>query len=278
MFKGYIILCIFISSYFSTSTTYATSNFTSKDEFLEKEFPNGHDFTKIAENAEYRYGHVLVRFFLKNDSKKLNISDKKKFIKSLGGATLRQNYLKPYGLALVKLPPNQTVEDALQLYNSRDDILYAEPDYKIKLLSAFPNDTYFNSQWSLYNSGRATYVRALEYDVSGTSGACIDALEAWRIMDASDFVVAVIDSGVDYNHPDLSDNMWRNPIEEPNDANNDGYPGIGGYDDDGDDLIDEDSQGNSRYLEDEETPNPSWTNDIPNDDDENRHNNENLII
>jgi len=56
---------------------------------------------------------------------------------------------------------------------------------------------------------------------------------------------------------------------DPNDANGDGYPGIAGIDDDGDGLIDEDSQGNSRYLEDGITPNPAYTNDIPGDDDEN---------
>ena len=153
----------------------------------------------------------------------------------------------------------------MQIYNSREDILYAEPDYEITLDSIDPNDTYFNDLWGMHNTGQT----------GGTSGADIDAPEAWEIIyDANDIVVAVIDSGVDYNHPDLVDNMWINYLEEPNDANDDGYPGIGGVDDDGDGLIDEDSQDRSRFLADGETEDPNWTNDLFEDDDENGYAND----
>ena len=62
----------------------------------------------------------------------------------------------------------------------------------------FPNDEYFPNQWHLYNTGQS----------GGTPGADIRAPEAWEITTGDpNIVVAVIDNGVDSNHPDLADNL-----------------------------------------------------------------------
>lgn len=99
------------------------------------------------------------------------------------------------------------------------DVEYAEPDYLL-YAAVRPNDTYFNNLWGLENTGQ----------FSGTPDADIDATEAWDTFtgDAS-LVVGVIDSGIDYTHPDLAANMWVNPVEIPNN----------GRDDDGNGYIDD---------------------------------------
>ena len=91
------------------------------------------------------------------------------------------------------------VKDVLESFNKDNGILYAHPNYKGKVLSNFPNDTDFVDLWAMHNTGQT----------GGTSDADIDAPEAWDIKtDANQIIVSVIDSGIDYNHPDLTDNMW----------------------------------------------------------------------
>ncbi|MGI9108078.1 MAG: S8 family serine peptidase [Pyrinomonadaceae bacterium] len=65
-----------------------------------------------------------------------------------------------------------------------------------------PNDPLFHEQWSLLNTGQR----------EGVGGADICATRAWAKTKGSDkLVVAVIDTGVDYNHQDLHNNMWTRP-------------------------------------------------------------------
>jgi hypothetical protein len=81
---------------------------------------------------------------------------------------------------------------------------YVEPDNLRYARDSFPDDPSFDGQWSLHNTGQG----------GGTVDADIDAPEAWDMTTGSPLVVvAVIDSGIDYNHEDLRTNMWENPGE-----------------------------------------------------------------
>ena len=77
-----------------------------------------------------------------------------------------------------------------------------------------PFDPQFSSQWHLHNTGQT----------GGTPGADIDALTGWVFQKGShDVKVAVIDTGIDYNHEDLAANIWVNPGEiEGNGMDDDG--------------------------------------------------------
>jgi thermitase len=73
-------------------------------------------------------------------------------------------------------------------------------------INATPNDPDFDQQWALNNTGQD----------GGKSGADISSLEAWKKTRGSeDVVVAVLDSGVDYEHIDLRTNIWARPDSVP---------------------------------------------------------------
>jgi subtilisin family serine protease len=129
-----------------------------------------------------------------------------------GVATVRT--FKRIGVQQVKLPKDMTVEAALEMFHNDPDVEYAEPNYLRYATATTPNDTFYSNLWGLDNAGDTD----------------IDAPEAWDITTGnSNVVVAVLDSGVDYNHPDLSNNMWRNVGEI---AGN-------GLDDDGNGKVDD---------------------------------------
>ena len=96
-------------------------------------------------------------------------------------------------------------------------IAHVQPNYHYRLsdgeipeLSPLPNDPYLTEQWGLINSGQSVN------GVSGIEGIDINADAAWDTTRGSnDVVVAVIDSGVWLNHPDLSDSIWTNDDEIP---------------------------------------------------------------
>ncbi len=106
---------------------------------------------------------------------------------------------------------------------------YVQPDYEYHLL-AMPNDTYVSTeQWSLKNTGQTFHDSRLD-SISGTSGADIDWEPAYTAgLPTNKIIVAVVDTGVDYTHDDMKNQMWINPGEI---ADN-------GIDDDGNGYIDD---------------------------------------
>ena len=105
------------------------------------------------------------------------------------------------GIYTLKLNGDVDVQAALRLLSRDSRVLYAEPNYKV-YSNSIPNDTFFNQLWGLNNLGQT----------GGTLDADIDAPDAWNITTGNrSVVVGVIDTGIDYNHPDLAPNMWINP-------------------------------------------------------------------
>ena len=119
---------------------------------------------------------------------------------------------------LVQTP--MKVGKAIEVLYRSGAVQYAEPDYKVQAIATTPNDPKFVDLWGLNNTGQNF----------GTPDADIDAPEAWDIRtDASNVIVGVVDTGVDYGHVDLSANMWKNPKEIPGN----------GIDDDGNGWVDD---------------------------------------
>ena len=88
-----------------------------------------------------------------------------------------------------------------------------------------PNDPGFASQWHYRNLGEGNYdFENLNNNHVGAKAGCdVNALEAWKTCKGDpSIIVAILDEGVMYTHPDLAANMWCNPGESVQGAKTDG--------------------------------------------------------
>ncbi|RKZ12475.1 hypothetical protein DRQ50_11895, partial [bacterium] len=135
----------------------------------------------------------------------------------LGAITITD--YKTFPFKLHRVGDDLTVETAIDRYRNNPLVEIIEPNY-IVTMNETPDDARFDELWGMENTGQT----------GGTAGADISATTAWDVFTgSSDVVVGVIDTGVDYNHPDLADNIWTNPGEIPGN----------GVDDDGNGYIDD---------------------------------------
>jgi subtilisin family serine protease len=125
---------------------------------------------------------------------------------------------------VLKVPEDTDILSMISDYRPCSDVVYAELNY-VGELPLIPNDDYFTKQWALHNIGQIIWTGA-----TGTPDCDIDAPDAWNITTGnSDIVIASVDSGIDYYHEDLADNIWNNEDEIP----------TNGIDDDGNGYIDD---------------------------------------
>jgi hypothetical protein len=146
----------------------------------------------------YVPGEVLVRF------RHGTLEQVKASIHAKANAQVVKHFESVSDLQKVRLPSGTSVESAVAEYRASPSVQYAEPNYLVHALQGqtIPNDPSFPTQWNLQNTGQN----------GGTPGADIHGPQAWSITTGStSVVVAVIDSGVDYTHPDLSGQIWNAP-------------------------------------------------------------------
>ena len=136
--------------------------------------------------------------------------------------SVEAEFLRSYSLVprlqLLELPAGTDRGETIETLESEPGIAYAEPDLIRHIEVTIPNDTFYRSPnfylWGLNNTGQSFTVGSTGY--TGTPDADIDAPEAWDLTRGSSSVtVAVIDSGMQLNHPDLASNLWTNPNETP---------------------------------------------------------------
>jgi len=148
------------------------------------------------------------------------------------------------GYSLFEVNTNkQTVETALKTLSASSLVESVSPNSLVEITDIIPNDTNFNDLWGLHNTGQQ----------GGKVGADIDALAGWEIAKESpNVIVAVIDTGVDYTHPDLADNIWTNSEEIADNGIDDDGNGfvddIHGYDFYADDADPQDENGHGTHV------------------------------
>src|SRR5262249_11754707 len=108
----------------------------------------------------------------------------------LPGSGAAHAFAADRNLFLVENPPGLSVAEVVARYRANPAIVYAEPDYVLQVINT-PTDPLWGQQWDMVK---------------------ISAPAAWDTQtSSSDVIVAVIDTGVDYTHPDVQANLWTNP-------------------------------------------------------------------
>jgi subtilisin family serine protease len=113
---------------------------------------------------------------------------------------------KSTGAELVKVPKGKSVKEIINKLKDSNLVEYAEPNYK-RYTNAI-GDPFYSELWGLKNSGQPIE------GYTGKSGIDIKAETAWaKSKGSTNMVIAVLDTGIDINHPDLKNNIWKNTKE-----------------------------------------------------------------
>src|SRR5512144_2867412 len=160
------------------------------------------------ESSRHKEGDIIVKF-----REGVRMSASLRAHQAVGAAVLRR--FRFLNAEQVRLPQGVTVRDAIIRYMQDPDVEYAEPNYIRSARFTLPDDQLFPLQWQLRNTV--------------TPGIDISMTSAWDIIRGDGgLIIAILDSGVDYTHPDLAANIWSNPNEPScagtTDRDNNGYP------------------------------------------------------
>jgi thermitase len=187
-------------------------------------------------------GEVIIKF--------KNGVNAKSFMRNKSiGLSLQETVNLSYGKVFVMNfnSKQKSIDSIIDHLNNDPKVEYAEPNYIYKIIQpieefsvsdiiktqkkksfmSLPEDPRFGELWGLQNTGD----NEPGSSTPGVEGADINATRAWEITKGSkDIKIAVIDTGIDYTHPDLVDNIWTNEAEANGEA---------GVDDDGNGYVDD---------------------------------------
>ncbi len=130
---------------------------------------------------------------------------------------------------------NKISDEQLEELSRNPNIEYIEPNYTYSIQVeenpsekiSYGRDNLFAKQWGLKNNG----TNSSGWITPGKAGEDINAEKAWELqIGSSEIIIAVIDTGVGFNHPDLQGNLWINQAEQDGEA---------GVDDDGNGYVDD---------------------------------------
>ncbi len=190
--------------------------------------PQAQAMNQVIRTQEHVPGEVLVK--LKSQSR---VQAQSVVIQTLRRALGQEAVLSIHPLVTdaqvqnVRIANDSDLPRAIAALRQSDSVEVAEPNWVVHALeSGVPTDPEFQKLWGLKNTGQADSAGQV-----GTVGADINVLPVWQQghTGSRNILVAVIDTGIDWTHPDLKDNLWTNPGEVEGN----------GKDDDGNGFIDD---------------------------------------
>jgi RHS repeat-associated protein len=160
----------------------------------------------VRDKGGRREAELLVRF-----RKDVTEQDRTALVESRGGRRGRK-LRGESRLEKVELQAGQDPQALAGELRLNPAVELAEPNFLISRDEVTPNDTRFAEQWALRNTGSS----------GGQVGADISALPSWQITTGStNTIIGVVDSGIDFTHPDLIHNQWTNSGERDNGRDDD---------------------------------------------------------
>jgi len=187
--------------------------------FTHNFFSQSTYFVKFKEYVSNDESEVILTEHIRNKFQQLNLSNEATPI-------VANSFLKKYGklnsklnnLYEISVYDDVRVSDIIDELSNNVNIEYVQKalNYKIDLI---PSDSLFSEQWALQN---------------------INAPEAWELIpnESQEIILAVIDTGIDYEHPDLKNNIYKN-IGEIGTDNNGNDKSTNGIDDDENGFVDD---------------------------------------
>ena len=191
------------------------------------------------QNLLARFGATdMEKVFPNETPKPLNLRKK---AKAPNGQIITENNLDQiYQIKFAAKEAEATVEKLVEELQTLEEVAWAEPNYVVYMTGATPSGAPFDSPSSsvVTKSEEQTsdvicanpLSNPLYLEQWGIKALNIHKLWDKPIINSKRPIIAILDTGVDINHPDLKDNIWTNELE----AN-----GQAGYDDDGDGFVDD---------------------------------------
>lgn len=202
-----------------TSSSFANKTLINKISLLKKENPIAKFVDSFNAGTLIKNSDIYVKYAKDTLLVKVKSNITQNSLNSIlntYGLMIEKSYPE-INLHKIKVPHEHSESMKAIIHNLEKNkyIEYAEPNGLLHI-NRIPYDPNFGKLWGLHNMGQD----------GGTYDADIDAPDAWNKFKGTNVIVAVIDTGVNYNHPDLKANMWVNTKEIPNnkkDDDNNGY-------------------------------------------------------